>query len=235
MDGLSVLRAGCHRDGSLRVDEMRSTPLITLRASAGSIYMVGGAATPLGGDDASLEVDVDDGAELKIRTVSAAVARRGPDSPMSSFTIRARVGRGASLVWEPETAVAAFGCQMNFEARIELAADSRLWWRDELTLGRFGEPPGSWSSYIHVDRGGRPLLRHHLVLGGESPGATGPAIVGDWRCVASLVVVGDAPERRVIEHHDGYAVALALAGGDAVLVNAAASDVPALRRLVAGL
>jgi len=122
---------------------------------------------------------------------------------------------------------------MSFEARIELESDSRLWWRDELILGRCSETPGSWSSYLHVDRAGRPLLRHHLVVGGATPGATGPAVVGKWRCVASVVAVGEAPGTRVLRCADGYAAALPLAGDNATLVNAASDDHPALRRLLA--
>ena len=119
------------------------------------------------------------------------------------------------------------------EAFVELAAGARLWWRDEVLLGRWNEPAGSWSSYLHVDRCRGPLLRHHLVLGAGGPGTIGPAVVGQHRAVASLLVVGDSPPSRLLQADDGYASAMPLAGNDATLVSAAASDHPALRRLVA--
>jgi urease accessory protein len=231
MEGQATLRASRGHLGSLRLDEIRSTPLLTLRAAAGAVYLVGGTATPLGGDNAALLLDVDHDATVQIRSVAAAVARPGPDTPESRFTVHARLGPRATLRWELEPGVAAARSAMVSEVYVDMAADARLWWRDELMLGRCGEPSGRWSSYLHVDRGGRPLLRHHLSLG-PTPATSGPALVGDWRAVASLLVVGNAPGGRTVRRPDGQAAALSLAGGDATLVSAMAVDHPALRSLL---
>jgi urease accessory protein len=224
-----MVRASRDVGGSVRLDDVRSTPLVTLRRAAGSVYMVGGAATPLGGDHASLALDVDDGAILRIRSVAAAVARPGPHGAPARFTVRARVGRDAMLRWEPEPGVAAAGCDVTTEAYIDLAPGARLWWRDELVLGRCAEAPGRWSSYLHVDRDALPLLRHHVVLGGSTADGCGPAIAGSRRAVASLLTVGAAHRPRVVHHAQGHAAVLPLAGGDAALVSAMAVNHPALR------
>ena len=78
--GEAALRRGDRR-GVVCLDEIRSTPLITLRPAAGAVYLVGGAASPLGGDEASLTIDVEDGATISVRSVAAAVARRGQSPP----------------------------------------------------------------------------------------------------------------------------------------------------------
>jgi hypothetical protein len=68
--------------------------------------------------------------------------------------------------------------------------------------------------------------------GGPGGDGSGPALVGDWRAVASLLVVGNAPGGRTVRRPDGQAAALSLAGGDATLVSAMAVDHPALRSLL---
>ena len=228
LHGEAVVRVGRGRGGRLRIDEVRSTALLAVRPTDDAVYLVGGAATPLGGDRASLVVEVGAGATLCIRSVAAAVARPGPGAREARFAVRAVLGPGAALWWEPEPGVPADGCVMSAEAVVDMAPDSRLRWREEVVVGRCGERPGTWSSSLHVDRDGRPVLRHQVVVGD----GCGPAVAGRRRAVGSLLVVGGAPPQRVVRHGPAYAAAMPLAVGDATLVTAVAPDHPALRRIV---
>jgi len=226
--GRAVLRVSSDAHGRRRFDVVRSTPLVTLRPTAEAVYLVGAAATPLGGDRASLVVDVGPGTVLRVRSVAAAVARPGPLVPGARWSVRATVGTGAHLVWEVEPGVAAGGSTMESRATVDLARGARLWWRDEVVLGRAGEEPGSWSSSVHVERGGRPVLHHHVVLG---PG-WGPAVTGNARAVASVVVVGVPAPSGVVVRDGAWAAAMALADDDATLVSACGPGHPELRAVL---
>ena len=50
-----------------------------LRRTPDAVYLVGGAAGPIGGDSLELRIDVRAGAALRVRTAAAAVALPGPD------------------------------------------------------------------------------------------------------------------------------------------------------------
>ncbi len=230
------IRCGSGRDPAregLVLQELRSTPMLTLRRAAGCIYLVSGAATPVGGDDAVLDIDVAPGASLIIRSVASAVARRGPADAVARLAVSARVGDGATLVWDPEPAVAAAGCRMQMETRVEVGEGGTVWWRDELVLGRCGEPAGSWSSSLSVDRGSRAVLRQHLAVGPGAPGWDGPAVVGAARALGTVLVLGGAPVPTVVRCSAGTATVMALAEPDAAVVSATATGHLALRRLLA--
>ena len=68
--------------------------------------------------------------------------------------------------------------------RIELAASSRLAWREEIVLGRHGEVvPGSWLSRLEILGAGRPLLVAELALGPAAPAWPSPAVLDGARAV----------------------------------------------------
>lgn len=205
-----------------RLVRIRSEAPLVVRPTPEAVYLVGGAAGPLGGDHLSIDVDVADGADLVVRTVAASVALPGP-AP-SHVTMRARVGAGCSLVWRPEPTVVAAGCRHEVDAAVELDGSARLEWWEELVLGRHGEPPGAVRSRLSVDIGDEPLLRHELSLGPGVPGWDGPAVAGHARVVGSVVmvdpawVVGGPPPARVLGPHaarlplDGPAVQIVALG-----------------------
>lgn len=217
--------------GRTRLDTIRSCAPIHLRETPDGVYMVGGAAGPLGGDDLLLEIDVESGATLVVRSAAASIALPGSVPGASTVTVNARVGSGATLHWLPEPVIAGGGCNHRIFNRISLAPGAAVVWRDELVLGRAGEAPGSIRSRIDVTLGGRPLLRNTLTMGGEEPGWSGPAVVGSARAVGSLLV--SAPGM-----HESRAVALGPKAsilplaGRGVLVSALAEDSLELRTLL---
>lgn len=179
-------------DGATRLTTLRSDPPITLRFAAGAVYLAASAAGPVGGDEVELDVHVGPGAVLEVRTVAATLALPGPaPAPLPSRSdCRVTVGHGAELCWRPEPVVAVRGCDHRAVARIDLAPTAVLVWREELVLGRHGEPGGSVLQRLEIDRGGVALLRTEHALGPCWPGSSGPAGAGGHRAVGTLVVVG---------------------------------------------
>lgn len=216
MHGEALLRVSAGPGGTTRIDEMRSSALVTLRRSGDGVYMVGAAATPIGGDRSTLAVELSHGARLRMRSSAALVSRRGPASEEARWSVRATVGPGASLWWEPEPTVVARGSNLVSEAQVELHDGARLLWRDAVVLGRFGEAPGVWSSSLDIVRGGVPLLRHQVVLGPDD----GPALRAGMRALTTVAMVGAAPAARVVDHAWGRGAVMPLACGDGALIMA---------------
>ncbi|MEY2478012.1 MAG: urease accessory protein [Actinomycetota bacterium] len=205
-----------------RLAVMESSPPLVLRATPTGVYVVGGAYSPLGGDDLSLSVSVEAGASLVVRSAAASVALPGANGAPSRLAVTAHVAAGASLVWHPEPGVAAAGCDHHSEAIVELEDGASLLWREEVVLGRHREMGGRWTSSLSVDLAGRPLLRHRIELGAGTDWAS-PAVGEGARCHGSVLVVGD---RQLLD--DGPAICMPLAAGPASLFVAlgdAASDV----------
>lgn len=219
--------------GGTRLAEMRSAAPLALRPTPRGLYLVGGAAGPIGGDHLRLRVEVGPGASLTVRTAAASVALPGRCGRTSDLEVHATVADGGSLRWLPEPAVAAARCRHRLLSQISLARGARLVWRDELVLGRHGEDPGDYVSRISVDVGDRAVLRQELAVGGSHPGWRGPAVTGGCRAVGSIVVVDPrleplpSPPTLATER----AAVLALPG-PAVQVVALAGDAVSLRRLL---
>ena len=218
--------------GGSRLIGLRSCAPLLVRPTPAGVYLVGGAAGPIGGDELLLEVVVEAGAVLTLRTAAASLVLSGPGPAPSRSTIEARVESGGLLRWLPEPLVAAAGCRHRASARIELDGRAALVWREEIALGRHGEQPGSLSARVAVDVAGRPVLRQELAVGEGYLGWDGPAVTGGRRAVGSVVVADPAfaaspPPPAVLE--GGHAAVLPLAG-PAAQVTAVGIDAPELRR-----
>ncbi|MFJ2031047.1 urease accessory protein UreD [Streptosporangium sp. NPDC087985] len=210
-------------DGRTVLVTMRSDPPLTLRRTApGQVRLVSTAAGPLGGDDLALDIEVGPGSELDVRSIASTLVL--PGSGESLMTVTARVGAGASLRFAPEPTVLAAGCRHRMAVRLALAGDARVFWREEIVFGRYGEQPGRCHCRFDAVADGGPLLRQEFVVGDPAID-TSPAVYGDARCVGSLLVTGRAPESVI---GDGWAV-LPLAG-PGTLVSALARDTVELRQ-----
>ncbi|MEV5821206.1 urease accessory protein UreD [Micromonospora harpali] len=220
--------------GGTRLTELRGESPLLLRSTAAeggvaTVYVVGGAAGPLGGDDLLLEVEVGPGAALRVGSVAASVALPGrPGAAASRMRVHAVVHDGGTLHWVPEQLVAAAGCDHVAESRVELAAGARLTWRDELICGRYGESPGDAVVRTSVDHGGRPLLRQSTAVGPSAPGWAGPAVLGGAPATGSLLLVGpDVPPGPAAQPGPGAAPGVGMPPG--VGVRSAGLPVPRAR------
>lgn len=217
------------------VREIGPEPLIDGDPAAARASIATSAAGPLGGDTHVLDVVAGAGSSLVLGDISATLLLPGPHGDRSLTVQRVRVEEGASLVWIPHPIIASKSCLHDQVVEIDLAVDSRLVYREELVLGRYGEAPGSLASHLTVRRDGRPLMAQELRLGPDFPDAATPSVLGDQRCLGTVVAVdpaGIAPTSRVPAP---FTAAMPL-DGTAVQISALAEDMVTLRqRLEAGL
>ena len=224
--------------GELRLPVQRSQAPLVLRRTADAVYLVSGAAGPLGGDQLELRIEVRARARLRLRTVAAAVALPGRYGQESRLTVTATVGPGARLEYLPEPTVAANGARHRTDVHVDLAEDAALILRDEILLGRHGERGGRGLTRLRVNLAGRPLLRHELDLDGADPAARGPAVLAGHRAAGTLLTVepdgtaeasGFDGSGRTGGAGDSWVAVMPLAG-PGVLISALAHDTRTLRR-----
>lgn len=219
-----VAEADC--SGVTRLPVLRSQAPLVLRRTPDAVYLVGGAAGPIGGDSLELRIDVRDGAALRVRTAAAAVALPGPDGRESVLTVSATVGQGGRLEYLPEPVVVCAGARHATIIRVTLAEGASLLLRDELLLGRHGEQGGASRTSLLADYAGRPLLRQALAVSGTDPVSLGPAILAGHRAVGTLLLVD--PARSASPGGDAEVAVMPLAG-PGILVTALAHDAVTLR------
>jgi urease accessory protein len=185
-----------------RLADLTPPPLPTV-----TVHLVGAAAGPLAGDQLRLDVHVGPGIRLVLRSVAATLALPGHGPGPSVLAVHAEVAAGGALDLLPEPTVAVRGCDHRMVGRAVVEAGGWLRWREEILLGRFGEPAGHLETDLRVDvrapgqgsgsaAGLQPLLRQQLTLGPGVPGLAGAALLGSARAVGSLLVAAPpAPAR----------------------------------------
>lgn len=207
-------------EGGTRCTTMRSSPPVTWRTTPDGVYLVGSAAGPLGGDRLHLDVRVEAGASLVVRSAAATIALPGVTGAPSRCDLDITVAAGATLWWLPEPLLLVERCDHRMRTRVALGAGACLVLRDEVVLGRHDEPSGSLWQRMHVDVAGEPVLRSDQYAGPRWPGADGPAGNGGARAVAQTLVVGTARARgAAFQSATGVRAATMALRGDAVVVS----------------
>ena len=176
-------------DGTTRLPVQRSQAPLILRRTPEAVYLVGGAAGPLGGDILELRIEVRAGAALRLRTAAAAVALPGRNGQESVLSVTIFVAAGGRLEYLPEPTVAADGARHRTDVRVDLATGAALVLRDEVILGRHGERGGACRTRLRADLAGVPLLRHELDVSGVDEVSLGPAVLAGQRTAGSLLCV----------------------------------------------
>jgi urease accessory protein len=239
-------------NGVTRLPVLSSQVPLVLRRTPDAVYVVGGAAGPIGGDQLGLRISVGAGAFLRVRTAAASIALPGPEGLESALRVTIDVAAGARLEYLPEPVVVSAGARHATIIRATLAEGAALLLRDELLLGRHGEAGGAARSVLHVTYAGRPLLRQSLVVSGADSAGLGPAVLAGHRAAGTLLRVDPTPDARPAGPADGIAindlaaaapeisadappdpdVAMAVMplAGPGILVTALANDAVTLRR-----
>jgi urease accessory protein len=198
---------------------------------AARVSLTAGAAGPIGGDAYRLDVDVGAHSTLMLCDVSPTLLLPGPDGAPSSYAISIEVAEHATLVWLAEPLIAAHNCHHLHDIRVTLHASARLLMREELLLGRHGEPGGTVRQRIIVHRGCDALYRQDLAVGHGAIGADGAAALGGANAVGSVLTVDPAweqsPPRGCVISPTAAVLPLT---GPAALVTALGDDNLALRR-----
>ena len=219
---------------------LRSQAPLVLRPTRDAVYLVSAAGGPVGGDVLDLRIEVRTGAALRLRTVAASVALPGVDGAESVLAVHASVASGGVLEYLPEPMVVADGARHTTVIEADLAVGAALVLRDEIILGRHGESGGACRTRLRCDYGGRPLLRHDVVVDGADEVSLGPAVLAGHRAYGTLLAAG---EIAVGSRASGPAatsraradVAVMPLAGPGVLVTAIAADSLELRRLLDGV
>ena len=225
--------------GTTRLPVLASQVPLVLRRTPSAVYLVGGAAGPIGGDLLSLRIIVGPGAFLRVQSAAASIALPGLDGLESQLRVSVTVGAGGRLEYLPEPVVVTAGARHATLVSVTLAAGASLALRDELLLGRHGEAGGTARSVLRADYDGRPLLRHSVEVSGTDAVSRGPALLAGHRAVGTLLVAGPAAdepanlERPGADHARRPTVAVMPLAGPAVLVTALADDAVMLRRRLA--
>jgi urease accessory protein len=223
-------------DGVTRLPVIASQVPLVLRRTPSAVYLVSGAAGPIGGDELTLRITVGAGAFLRLRSAAASIALPGLDGRESVLRVSVSVAAGGRLEYVPEPVVVSAGARHATLISAALDAGASLVLRDELLLGRHGEAGGSARMVLRADYARRPLLRQSLSVSGTDPASRGPAVLAGHRAAGSLLLVnspvgpGDGvdggfgagratPERAVMR-----------LAGPGVLVTALADDAVTLRR-----
>lgn len=216
-------------DGATRLPVLASQVPLVLRRTPDAVYLVGGAAGPIGGDELSLRIDVGPGAFLRMRTAAAAIALPGLDGLESVLRVSVSVGEGGRLEYLPEPAVVTAGARHATLVSVTLAAGASLALRDEVLLGRHDETGGTARWVLQVSYAGRPLLRQSLTVSGRDPASLGPAVLAGHRAVGTLLLVNEPGAAAIPALATAEAAVMPLAG-PGVLVTALAHDAVSLRQ-----
>jgi urease accessory protein len=228
---VAVAEAG----GVTRLPVLASQVPLVLRRTPEAVYLIGGAAGPIGGDELSLRIDVGAGAFLRVRTAAASIALPGPDGLESVLSVFIEVGAGARLEYLPEPVVVSAGARHATIITVTLAEGASLLLRDEVLLGRHGEDGGAARVVLRADYAGRPLLRQALEVSGTDPACLGPAVLAGRRAVGNLLRVDAMTDvgpgaRSGPGPQASTEIAVMPLAGPGILVTALADDAVTLRR-----
>lgn len=201
MKSATAVRVGVDAQGISRVVDLRCEAPQLLRITQGGgsapkamvqLHLVGGAAGPLGGDTWTLTMDLDAGAQVRLRSVAASLAQPDPQHRPSSSAVQVTVGAGAVLDAWPEPLVSVQGSHHTIDVNLDVASDARVRWVDEVVLGRHDEPGGTVVLRQRLICGGRVVTFGEITLGSgtveRSHGANGP-----YRVVVSAVGRSEEP------------------------------------------
>lgn len=193
----------------LRGGQLSPRPMqVTDRGAA--VALVATGALLLGGDHVEIHLTVGPGAWLEVVEIAGTVAYDADGEP-SSWTVRATVAAGGTLVWTGEPFVVADGANTVRTLDIGLDDGATATVRDVLVLGRVGERGGAVRSVTRVDLAGAPLLVEDLDLRAPTDrGLTG--VLGGSRVLDTVAVLGrhlpdPEPDRKTGPGGSGHAPA----------------------------
>ena len=230
-----VVAAPGVRPGEVRYRTLRSDPPLLLRPTPAGLHLVGGAAGPLGGDRLDLEVIVEAGAHLRVRSAAASIVL--PGAGVSDVRVQASVADGASLDWAPEPTVSVQGSRHQQRTEVSVDGTGQATWTETLVLGRTGESGGDLDATLRLVRSGVTALHQQLGCGASAPGWSGLAGMGGHRVVCTTVGVGVGHGGSLTGHDEATGARGMIVGLDdgVTLAQVVADDVPAASSLMASL
>jgi len=173
----------------------RSAAPVVVRPTGGHrIHLVQAAGGPLGGDDLALDVHLDAGCAVHLRSAAATVVQAGRCAGAALWAVTASVAQDAFFDWQPEPTIVCDGAELHSRISVSLQRGARAVLREVVVLGRAGQRGGRFTGELAVDLDGAPLLAHTLLLDGADPALAGPAGTGGAGVIGMLAVVGEGIE-----------------------------------------
>lgn len=228
---IALHRAG---DGSVSArGDLAVTPY-WCRWDGATLWIVGSAATPVGEDDITIDLEVGEGVHANVRSVAAMVvyAARGEGTRM---TTRLHVAPGARLVWQPEPVIVTARARHRSVLLADVAAGGALIADEFVVLGRSAEEAGAFVSSIELQRDGEAVCLTSFdtaLPGWAGPGGTAGAKVVGTRLALDA---GDADPEARADSVDGSTVVLRPEGGGALATTLATDPERARVQLDAAL
>lgn len=198
-------------------------PLTRAPPGFAAVALVQSVGGPLGGDEASIEVDVGAEAALEVRTLAATLVLGGPGEARQHARIR--LGPGARLLWDAEPVVVTRGARFRATLEIELAEGAVAFVRETWVRGRHDEPGGELEATLRADLTGQPLLRDATRFAPGEPAVDSAAVLGGARTCGTLALLG---RRAPVADLDACDLA-----GEGTLLRAVAAGTAALDRRLA--
>jgi urease accessory protein len=188
---------------------------------SGAVHLVGTAAGPLGGDDATIAVSAGPGTRLAIRSAAATIIQPGLHDPLSRIRLELAVGEDAELDVAMEPTVVCQGAEHEALAVVELAGSGQVRLLEQVLLGRSHEQAGEWVGRTRLSRDDVPLLRHTLRSSLMADDGT--------RVISTLLQSGGEALSAV----QGRAVAMPLAAGGMLVTAIGRTLIPTQQDLLA--
>ena len=211
------LAIGLHRagDGSVVARGALAVAPFWCRWDGATLWLVGSAATPVGEDDITIDLQVGEGVSATVRSVAASVvyAARGEGTRM---TTRLHVASGASLTWQPEPVIVTARARHRATIVADVQTGGALVADELLVLGRSDESAGGYRSVMDLRRDGVPLSLSSFDT--DTPGWTGPGGTAGAKVVGTRLAVdpsGTADDGRATPV-DGSTVVLRPEAGGAI-------------------
>lgn len=165
------------------------------------VHPPGGIA---GGDRLSIDVDLEQNAQVILTSPGAAKWYRGDRDAQMDLSIR--VAQGASLEWLPLETIFYAGARASVQNRIELAADARLLFADVTCFGRPGAGElfsdaagGCWRQRGEIRRDGRLLWSEESALRAGDALFASPVGLNGKTVLATLLWAGPAVPAEIHE------------------------------------
>jgi urease accessory protein len=200
-------------DGRTVLARLKARGQYAARCTApGTVYLVGTAAGPLGGDLLDVSVLVRSGARLAVAGVAATLALPGRSGSWAESSVELEVEDGARLDQAMPPLVVCHRARLRTTTRLSLAGSAAVELIEQVVFGRHSEPGGDWIGRTVVDRDGTPVLRatqRSAVLRAAPQGS------GEVRALVSRLIVepGISPDART----SGNAVTCPLAAGGVLM------------------
>lgn len=224
-----------HVHGRDEVIERRAAAPLAVRSSGGRVLLASTAATPVGGDELDVHLEVGAGAAADVGSVAAMVVWPGPDGAASTLRTSCVVGPGGHLDLAPEPTVSVVGSRHRSITRVTLDRGATCRVLEEVSLGRTGEACGDLTLSVRVEREGSVLVHHDESFGPGHPSFATSVGVGAARHLLAAVLVGADPGPARVVLEPGRAASCMPVAHDAVVVLAVGTDRPSVRALVAEL